>query len=81
MHFFGAVGLVFSLVGFGICVYLTVLWLLGEAIGHRPLLTLGVLLIILGIQSICTGLIGEMITHGRQIREDQDAVESVIKGG
>lgn len=81
MHFFGAVGLVFSLAGFGICAYLTVVWLLGEAIGHRPLLTLGVLLIILGIQSICTGLIGEMITYSRQIREDQDAVESVIKGG
>lgn len=81
MHFFGAVGLAFSLVGFGISAYLTVLWFLGEAIGHRPLLSLGVLLIILGIQSICTGLIGEMITHGRHIRGDQDAVECVIKGG
>ena len=35
----------------------------GEAIGHRPLLMLGVLLIVVGIQFLATGLIGELLVH------------------
>ena len=36
---------------------------MGEAIGHRPLLTLGVLLIVVGIRFLATGLIGELLVH------------------
>lgn len=63
MHFFGKVGLLSLLFGIGICVYLTVLWLLGNSIGGRPLLILGVLCIILGVQSISTGFIGDMLVE------------------
>jgi len=61
LHIFGSLGLITFLSGIFICSYLTFLWMLGMSIGDRPLLILGVLLIISGIQFISTGLIGEMI--------------------
>ena len=65
LHLFGFLGLLFSMAGFGILLYLTILWFEGHAIGHRPLLFLGVLLVIVGTQSFSLGLIGEMITSTR----------------
>ena len=62
LHLFGAVGLLFSTVGFGICVYLALQWMGGEYLSNRPLLLLGILLLLMGIQILTTGLIGEMIT-------------------
>jgi glycosyltransferase involved in cell wall biosynthesis len=58
---FGPVGLLCGFCGFVINLYLAFLWFSGEAIGHRPLLLLGVLLIIIGIQLIGIGLLGEML--------------------
>ncbi len=62
LHFFGPVGLLAFLLGLIINLYLSILWFSGIPIGGRPLLILGVLLMILGIQSISMGLLGEMIT-------------------
>jgi glycosyltransferase involved in cell wall biosynthesis len=62
-HFFGAVGAVILLGGLGVCGYLTVLKILGNDIGHRPLLMLGVLLVVVGVQVLATGLIAELIVH------------------
>lgn len=62
-HFFGAVGTVILLSGIGVCGYLTVLKILGNEIGHRPLLMLGVLLVVVGVQVLATGLIAELIVH------------------
>ena len=58
---FGFTGAVVSGVGGIIAVYLLVLKVMGESIGNRPLLTLSVLLIIVGIQSMMMGLIGELM--------------------
>jgi len=63
LHLFGFFGLASLTVGFLISVYLTVLWFQGYGIGNRPLLFLGILLIIVGMQSFSIGLIGEMITN------------------
>jgi hypothetical protein len=49
--------------GIIISFYLTVLWFQGQGIGNRPLFFLGILLIIVGMQSFSIGLIGEMITN------------------
>lgn len=65
LHLFGFFGLFVSMLGFAILAYLTVLWFMGHGIGHRPLLSLGVLLVIVGTQSFSLGLIGEMITNTR----------------
>ncbi|MCD4708448.1 MAG: glycosyltransferase family 2 protein [Candidatus Sabulitectum sp.] len=61
LHFFGGIGTLLSLAGFVINIYLSVLWLGGESIGGRPLLLMGVLLILVGFQLISMGLLGEMI--------------------
>jgi glycosyltransferase involved in cell wall biosynthesis len=62
LHLFGGLGLILGLLGVAILVYLTVVKALGHAIGERPLLTLGVLLVVVGLQFFSLGLISEMIT-------------------
>jgi dolichol-phosphate mannosyltransferase len=62
LHLFGGVGLTASLSGMAILGYLTVLKAGGAGIGGRPLLLLGVLLVVVGIQFLSLGLIGEMLT-------------------
>ncbi|MEM8608479.1 MAG: glycosyltransferase family 2 protein [Myxococcota bacterium] len=72
MHLFGLVGLALTLLGLSVCLYLSVLWLGGEPIGARPLLLLGVLLILVGAQSFSIGLLGEFMTfqyHRKHERE------------
>jgi glycosyltransferase involved in cell wall biosynthesis len=63
LHLFGSMGLLLMLLGFSINAYLAVLWFMGHSIGHRPLLSLGVLLMVLGVQFVSTGLLGEMLTR------------------
>lgn len=62
-HFFAAVGGLLAFAGVIVSLYLTVLWFMGEAIGGRPLLILGVLLMVIGVQLLATGLIAELIVH------------------
>ncbi len=76
LRFFGLIGLGVSAVGGAITLYLGIYRILGMgAIAGRPLLLLGVLLIVLGIQTLSLGLIGEIIifTHARSIRDYQVA--------
>ena len=61
MYFFGKIGLVLSMLGGIICLYMTYLWATKQPIGTRPLLQLGVLLLIVGVQMISIGFIGDMI--------------------
>lgn len=63
LHFFGFFGSLSLLAGLGICGYLSLDWFLGTPIGQRPILFLGILLIMIGFQIISTGLIGEMLVH------------------
>jgi len=65
LHLFGTVGLIAVTFGFVILLYLSILWLQGHGIGDRPLLFLGILLMIVGMQSFSLGLIGEMITNSK----------------
>jgi glycosyltransferase involved in cell wall biosynthesis len=67
LHLFGVWGLVSFLVGLVIDVYLSIEWLLGRtAISNRPLFLLGIALIIVGVQFVSFGLLGEMITKTQQ---------------
>lgn len=70
MHLFGGMGTAFFVSGMGINTYLLIEKLLGANIGGRPLLMLGVLLTVGGIQLITTGFIAELIT--RTYYESQD---------
>jgi dolichol-phosphate mannosyltransferase len=68
LHLFGGLGLLLSLLGFAILLYLTAVKIAGHAIGERPLLTLGVLLVVVGLQFFSLGLISEMITSQHEER-------------
>ena len=79
LHLFGSVGLV--CLGIGLCtnLYLTVLWLQGEPIGTRPLLQLGVLLVVTGIQFLSLGLLGEMVTSSSISRQGRAHVYELLE--
>lgn len=63
-HFFGSIGLAFSLIGGVVLVYLTLLkFITGVDIGDRPLLMMGVLFLLIGIQLLTTGVLAEMATR------------------
>ena len=66
LHLFGLLGALMGALGFLCLAYLATLWFLGLGpIGARPLMTLGVLLMLVGTQLVSVGLLGEMITHTR----------------
>ncbi len=78
IQFFGPVGIISGFLGFLISLYLTIDKLFfGRDIGGRPLLLLGALLIIVGIQLIGMGLLGEMLV--RVYHESQRKPIYVIK--
>jgi vacuolar-type H+-ATPase subunit I/STV1 len=64
MQIFGLFGLISIMAGFFIGLYLAFLKVTyNEALADRPLLLLSVLLLILGVQSISIGLLGELIVR------------------
>ncbi len=66
-HFFGTLGIASFSLGFIIGLYITYLRITTGGIQYRqPLLYLGVLLMIIGIQFISTGLLAELITSFNQ---------------
>jgi glycosyltransferase involved in cell wall biosynthesis len=65
LHMFGGIGFLLGFSGVFISIYLMFLWLIGERIGDRPLLMLGILLTVIGAQFVSLGLIGELITNSR----------------
>lgn len=70
LHFFGAVGTLFALVGFVTDAWLAVEWFLGRtSLSNRPLALFGVAMIIVGVQLISIGLIGELIVKQHQEHE------------
>jgi glycosyltransferase involved in cell wall biosynthesis len=63
-HFFGSIGLGFGTVGGLVLTYLA--WVkfgMGEDIGTRPLLLVGVVLVIASLQFITTGVVAELLTR------------------
>jgi glycosyltransferase involved in cell wall biosynthesis len=80
LHLFGSAGLACLGAGMLINLYLSVVWLGGEAIGHRPLLQLGVLLMVLGVQFLSLGLLAEMVTLNRAEDRRHAHVYEVLDG-
>jgi hypothetical protein len=67
----GGLGLVVGVVGLAILLYLSALWAFGDqAIGSRPLLLLGVLLVLLAVQLASVGLLAELLISQEAARED-----------
>ncbi len=78
LQMFGGVGLALGLTGTVICAYLAYLKVVyNPGIGNRPLLLLGILLILAGIQLVMTGLLAEM--QSRTYHESQNKPIYVIR--
>jgi glycosyltransferase involved in cell wall biosynthesis len=70
LHLFGSLGLIAIVLGIVINLYLVIGWVQRIWIGNRPLLFLGVLLIVVGVQFFSFGLLAEMMTRQEEkIRE------------
>jgi len=80
-HFFGLVGLILAAAGFAILAFLAIGWLFGEWINNRPLLTFGVLMVILGVQSAFFGVLAQLVVLGARDAKSEYAVRSVTRGG
>ncbi len=77
LHLFGSLGMLSLLTGLVIIGYLTIGWFYGNWIGNRPLLLIGILGVITGVQLFTLGLLAEMIAGRAQgemppLREDSD---------
>jgi len=73
LHLFGMVGIILSTMGLSVEIYVLYLkYLLGEPFQrHIALLVFGVMLILIGIQFISMGLLGEMMARSQQNKEDR----------
>jgi hypothetical protein len=64
IHIFGLLGLLSALLGVGIGIYLSIIkFLYGAALAERPLLLFGILLVMVGVQLVTMGLLGEMVVR------------------
>jgi len=81
LRLFGSLGTLLGGIGSLILGYLTILWFLGKGpIGDRPLLLLGVLLVLTGVQLLSTGLIGEMLRELTFQPKDEFSVCEILDG-
>ncbi len=85
MHFFGMMSLGSFFFGFCISLYVTIeKYLFDKPAGNRPILFLGILLIILGVQFFSTGLLGELLSTrpsrngGWSIRKTANLPDEII---
>lgn len=79
LHLFGLIGVGIGLAGFLIDAYLAISWLMGNWIGDRPLLMMGTLMVIVGIQILIFGLLGEMIVSATYRASEVDGLISRVR--
>ena len=77
MHLFGLTGSAFAAVGTVIMLYLAVLWIFQGGIGWRPLLFFGTTALVVGIQLISVGLLGEMLRNITFRAEEEYSIRQV----
>lgn len=78
LHFFGTIGTLMALVGFGIDAWLTIEWIMGDTfLSNRPIALLGIALIIVGVQLVSLGLLGEMIVKNFKRDEEYQIRENL----
>ena len=71
LHLFGVFGFLSAFVGTGITIYLVILRIIKATyLTNRPLLFIGLLFLIVGVQFISIGLLGEMITRSNAHQKD-----------
>jgi glycosyltransferase involved in cell wall biosynthesis len=77
MQLFGMVGTILAAIGSIIMLYLAGVWVFGEGIGWRPLLFFGTTALVVGIQLISVGLLGEMLRNVTFRPEEEYSIRRV----
>jgi hypothetical protein len=78
LHLFGIWGLISFFIGAAIDGYLSIEWFLGiTSLSNRPLFMVGFLFIIIGVQFVSLGLLGEMISRHERNEETYSIRESL----
>ena len=77
LHIFGFIGFLLFFIGMIINLYLTYNWFLGIPLSNRPILFLGILLSIVGIQFFSMGFIAELVVS--YMSKDKDPSSSISK--
>ncbi len=83
MHFFGKWGLLILIPGVIINIYLLIIKILGHDIWGRPLLILGIMLVVAGFQMITSGIIAELVmrTYYESQQKKPYRISNIFKGG
>ena len=82
LRFFGTIGGAFSLSGIVICLILAIQnFQQGGGVSGRPLLLLGVLMIVLGVQILGFGLVGEIIIFSQARNLKEYRIEHIYEQG
>lgn len=74
-HLFGGIGFVIGAIGSALLTWMLGSKLLGHPIGQRPALQLGVLLVVVAVQMVSLGLLGELMVNLRRRRELDTSAE------
>ena len=77
LHLFGTVGLLFTLMGVAILAGFAIDWAITRDLHVRPLMLGGVAFMIVGIQFVSIGLLGEMINNRLSDRRDAPVARAV----
>jgi glycosyltransferase involved in cell wall biosynthesis len=80
-HLIGATGLVCGLLGFGLLAWMGVVRLSGGAIGTRPALLIGVLLVVVAVQLTLVGLLAELMIYESRRRPSRTTTVQVPRHG
>lgn len=78
-HLFGGVGFAIGAVGGGLLLWMLASKLTGHEIGQRPALQLGVLLVVVAVQMLSLGLLGELMVNLRRRRNLDATAEGDIE--
>jgi len=82
LHFFAMIGLPLFLLGTLFIAYLSILWILGMGpIGDRPLLLIGILLIVTGTQILSVGFVAELFQSSKLGESQKYVIDRVIENG
>ena len=71
-HLFGGIGFIIGAGGFGLLVWMAISKAMGNEIGTRPALQIGVLLVVVAVQMVSLGLLAELVVNLRR-REELDS--------
>jgi glycosyltransferase involved in cell wall biosynthesis len=80
-HLFGGLGMATGALGSVLLVWMGISKLAGNAVGQRPALLIGVLLVVVGVQLMSLGLLAELVVHYRRPRSSDALVEEVPRVG